>query len=178
MNTPTSPCAAQAGAACLLRPGETCDSLCHAGRLRLLVDAEEYFATLRQAIVRARRSVIIVGWDIDSRIELVPGGADDGFPAALGNAFLVLRGFEFTTLNVMWYANAYGSIVWLLLGLHTTHLVTDAVDTAVLVALLYRGPFEGKRLVDTSENAIYWYFVVLSWLPIYAVVYLVPRVHL
>lgn len=96
---------------------------------------------------------------------------------AFGVAFLVLRGFEFTALNVMWYANAYGSIVWLLLGLHTTHLVTDAIDTAVLVVLLFTGPFEGKRLVDTSENAIYWYFVVLSWLPIYAVIYLAPRLH-
>jgi cytochrome c oxidase subunit 1/cytochrome c oxidase subunit I+III len=96
---------------------------------------------------------------------------------AFGIAFLVLRGFEFTALNVRWYANAYGSIVWLLLGLHTTHLITDAIDTAVLVVLLFTGPFEGKRLVDTSENAIYWYFVVLSWLPIYAVVYLVPRLH-
>jgi cytochrome c oxidase subunit I+III len=92
-------------------------------------------------------------------------------------AFLALRGFEFTTLNVMWYANAYGSIVWLLLGLHTTHLVTDTVDTAVLALLLKTGPFEGKRLLDTSENAIYWYFVVLSWLPIYAVLYLAPRMH-
>jgi cytochrome c oxidase subunit I+III len=26
-----------------------------------------------------------------------------------------------------------------------------------------------------SENALYWYFVVLSWLPIYAVIYLAPR---
>ena len=33
----------------------------------------------------------------------------------------------------------------------------------------------GKRFVDVSENAFYWYFVVLAWLPIYAVVYLVPR---
>jgi cytochrome c oxidase subunit I+III len=33
------------------------------------------------------------------------------------------------------------------------------------------GPLEGKRYVDVSENAAYWYFVVLSWLPIYAVVY-------
>jgi cytochrome c oxidase subunit 1/cytochrome c oxidase subunit I+III len=93
-------------------------------------------------------------------------------------AFLVLRGFEFTALNVMWYANSYGSIVWLLLGLHTTHLITDTVDTGVLAALLYIGPFEKKRLLDTSENAVYWYFVVLSWLPIYAVIYLVPRIHL
>jgi cytochrome c oxidase subunit I+III len=92
-------------------------------------------------------------------------------------AFLVLRGFEFAALNVMWYANAYGSIVWLLLGLHTTHLVTDTVDTAVLALLLFTGPFEGKRLLDTSENAVYWYFVVLSWLPVYAVLYLAPRIH-
>jgi heme/copper-type cytochrome/quinol oxidase subunit 3 len=81
-------------------------------------------------------------------------------------AFLVIRGFEFASLNVSWYANAYGSVVWLLLGLHTTHLITDTIDTAVLTVLLFTGPFEGKRLVDVSENALYWYFVVLTWLPI------------
>ncbi|MDR5835937.1 cytochrome c oxidase subunit 3 [Caballeronia sp. LZ034LL] len=90
-------------------------------------------------------------------------------------AFLVLRGFEFATLNVSWYTNAYGSVVWLLLGLHTTHLITDTVDTAVLTALLFTGPFESKRFVDVSENALYWYFVVLSWLPIYCVIYWAAR---
>ncbi|KIG07656.1 cytochrome c oxidase subunit 3 [Caballeronia concitans] len=89
--------------------------------------------------------------------------------------FLVLRGFEFAALNVSWYANAYGSVVWLLLGLHTTHLVTDTIDTAVLTVLLFTGPFESKRFVDVSENALYWYFVVLSWLPIYGVIYWAPR---
>jgi heme/copper-type cytochrome/quinol oxidase subunit 3 len=89
--------------------------------------------------------------------------------------FLVVRAFEFASLNVSWYTNAYGSVVWLLLGLHTTHLVTDTVDTAVLAVLLFTGPFEGKRFVDVSENALYWYFVVLSWLPIYAVIYWTPR---
>lgn len=92
-------------------------------------------------------------------------------------AFLVVRAFEFAALNVSWYANAYGSVVWFLLGLHTTHLVTDTIDTAVLAVLLYTGPFQGKRFVDTSENAVYWYFVVLSWLPIYAVIYIAPRIH-
>ena len=92
-------------------------------------------------------------------------------------AFLVVRTFEFASLNVTWYANAYGSIVWFLLGLHTTHLVTDTIDTAVLAVLLYVGPFQGKRFVDASENALYWYFVVLSWLPIYAVIYIAPRIH-
>jgi cytochrome c oxidase subunit 3 len=88
--------------------------------------------------------------------------------------FLGLRVLEFMSLNVSWNANAYGSVVWLLLGLHTTHLITDTVDTSVLATLLYTGPFEGKRFVDVSENALYWYFVVASWLPVYAAIYLAP----
>jgi heme/copper-type cytochrome/quinol oxidase subunit 3 len=59
----------------------------------------------------------------------------------------------------------------MLMGLHTTHLVTDAYDSAVLTTLTFTDKMEGKRFVDVSENAVYWYFVVLSWLPIYAVVY-------
>ncbi|HSC65665.1 MAG TPA: cytochrome c oxidase subunit 3 [Caldimonas sp.] len=89
--------------------------------------------------------------------------------------FLGVRGLELSALNVRWDANAYGSIVWLLMMLHTVHLVTDAWDTTVLDVLFFSGPLEGRRYVDVSENALYWYFVVLSWLPIYAVVYLAPR---
>lgn len=86
-------------------------------------------------------------------------------------AFLVVRVFEFRALNTSWDENAYGSAVWMLMGLHTTHLVTDFYDSLVLTVLMFTGPLEGKRFVDVSENASYWYFVVLSWLPIYAVVY-------
>jgi hypothetical protein len=32
-----------------------------------------------------------------------------------------------------------------------------------------------RRLVDTDENSLYWRFVWLSWLPIYALIYWVPR---
>jgi len=94
---------------------------------------------------------------------------------ALGVLFLIVRAVEFTALNVRWDSDAYGSIVWLLMALHTTHLVTDTWDTTVLDVLFFTGPLEGKRYVDVSENALYWYFVVISWLPIYAVVYLAPR---
>jgi cytochrome c oxidase subunit III len=86
-------------------------------------------------------------------------------------AFLAVRAFEFGALNTRWDSDAYGSVVWMLLALHTTHLVTDAYDSLVLTVLMFKGPLEGKRYVDVSENAGYWYFVVLSWLPIYAVIY-------
>jgi heme/copper-type cytochrome/quinol oxidase subunit 3 len=96
---------------------------------------------------------------------------------ALSLAFLVLRVFEFRSLNTGWDQNAYGSITWTLLGLHTVHLVTDFWDSAVLTAMLFVAPLEGKSMLDVSENAFYWYFVVLAWLPIYFVVYWVPRLH-
>jgi heme/copper-type cytochrome/quinol oxidase subunit 3 len=94
---------------------------------------------------------------------------------AFGVAFNAIRVYEFRHLNVMWDHDAYGSIVWLLLGLHTTHIVTDFLDTAVLAVLMFVGPIEEKRFVDVEENAAYWYFVVLTWLPIYGVIYWAPR---
>jgi heme/copper-type cytochrome/quinol oxidase subunit 3 len=93
-----------------------------------------------------------------------------------GILFNVVRIFEFRHLNVWWDTNAYGSVVWVLLGFHTVHILTDLVDTIVLDAIMFVGPLEEKRFVDVSENAFYWYFVVLTWLPIYGLIYFAPRV--
>jgi cytochrome c oxidase subunit 3 len=93
-----------------------------------------------------------------------------------GLTFNIVRVFEFMSLNVSFDSNAYGSITWALLGFHTVHILTDWVDTGVLTVLMLTGPIDEHRFVDISENAMYWYFVVLSWLPIYAVIYFAPRV--
>jgi cytochrome c oxidase subunit 3 len=95
---------------------------------------------------------------------------------AAGAILLVIRGFEFNSLNVLWTDNAYGSIIWALLLLHTTHILTDWFDTIVLWMLM-RTPlaYEGRRLVDTDENALYWRYVWLLWIPIYLMIYWVPR---
>lgn len=96
--------------------------------------------------------------------------------AGIGVPLLVLRGFEFASLNVGWSDNAYGSIMWALLLLHTLHIATDWVDTLVLAALLQtEHGTDPRKLVDTSENALYWRFIWISWLPIYAMIYWLPR---
>jgi cytochrome c oxidase subunit 3 len=89
--------------------------------------------------------------------------------------FCVSRAFEFTALNVSWDTNAYGSIVWFLLGLHTAHVVTDAIDTGFLSAIMSTSRIDANRFVDIYENSLYYYFVIASWLPIYAVIYFAPR---
>jgi cytochrome c oxidase subunit III len=95
---------------------------------------------------------------------------------AIGVVLLGLRAWEFASLNVLWSDNAYGSVVWLLLFLHAIHFVTDWVDTLVLAGLMHgRHGQEGRRFVDCAENSMYWRFVWLSWLPIYILIYWLPR---
>jgi len=92
-----------------------------------------------------------------------------------GLALCGVRALEFTALNVRWDDNAYGSVVWMLMGLHTFNLVTDVLDTMVLTAVMFKTPLEGKRYVDIAENSGYWVFIVVTWVPIYAVIYWAPR---
>ncbi|NNH55835.1 cytochrome C oxidase subunit III [Rhizobium laguerreae] len=94
----------------------------------------------------------------------------------LGIAPLALRVFEFPALHISWDDNAYGSIVWTLLGLHTTHILTDLIDTLVLTCLMFsRHGDNARRYGDVQDNALYWNFVVITWLPLYLCIYWVPR---
>ena len=93
----------------------------------------------------------------------------------IGIINVVVRYLELRHLNCDCRMDAYGSAIWMLMGLHVTHLLTDLVDTVVLTALFFTPLVEGKRFMDASENADYWYFVVASWIPIYLVIYWSPR---
>jgi cytochrome c oxidase subunit 3 len=96
--------------------------------------------------------------------------------ALFGTAPLVLRVWEFMALDISWDGNAYGSVVWMTLGLHTTHIVTDLGETYVLAALMFtRHADNPRRFCDVADGAMYWNFVVLTWLPIYACLYGIPR---
>ena len=94
----------------------------------------------------------------------------------VGLVLLIIRGFEFNSLNCRWTDDAYSSVIWALLLLHTVHLLTDWGDTIVLGALMHTSVgYEGRRLVDTDENSLYWRYVWLLWIPIYLMIYWVPR---
>jgi heme/copper-type cytochrome/quinol oxidase subunit 3 len=87
----------------------------------------------------------------------------------------VVRVFEFQQLNVRWDHDAYGSVVWLLLVLHTTHLITDLGDTALLGLWFFTHQPDARQFSDVRDNAGYWTFVVVTWLPLYVLIYWGPR---
>ncbi len=90
---------------------------------------------------------------------------------------MTLRFFEFIALGCRWDSHAYGSITWTILGMHAGHLLTSTVENVLLAVLMWRGPVERKHFVDTNVNAVYWYFVVGSWIPLYVLVYWSARLR-
>ena len=94
-----------------------------------------------------------------------------------GTTFLVLRIFEFRALHCWWNSHAYGSITWTLLFLHTTNLLTSLAETAIVLGYFLLRPVEDRHYLDARLDGVFWYFVVVTWIPLYAVVFLVPRLH-
>jgi heme/copper-type cytochrome/quinol oxidase subunit 3 len=94
----------------------------------------------------------------------------------LGLASLGLRALQLATaLGCRWDTHVYGSVVWLLLGMHAAHVITSVLENVLILAVLVIGPVERKDYVDAHANALFWYFVVATWIGVYALVYLGPR---
>ena len=97
--------------------------------------------------------------------------------AAVVNAvFVVLRLVEaISSLNVKWDTNAYGSAQWLILGSHFTLLAIELVEVTGMALMFWLAPIEEKHFSDAADMAFYWFFMVLSWVPLYVLCFLVPR---
>jgi uncharacterized membrane protein YdjX (TVP38/TMEM64 family)/phosphatidylserine/phosphatidylglycerophosphate/cardiolipin synthase-like enzyme len=66
----------------LFRPGENCAQVAHADRVAFVIDAENYFRVFMQAAQLAQRSIVMLGWDFDSRTPLALDAA--GKPILFG----------------------------------------------------------------------------------------------
>ncbi|MDY6848934.1 MAG: VTT domain-containing protein [Thermodesulfobacteriota bacterium] len=61
----------------LFEEGRNCWRICRADRAAVLVDGAAYFSALADSLEKARHSIFIVGWDIDSRIRLCRDRQDE-----------------------------------------------------------------------------------------------------
>ena len=63
----------------------------HARRARVIIDAADHFSLMQAAMLQARRRVLMIGWDFDTRVKLAEGrhwwqkGWKDKYPARLGS---------------------------------------------------------------------------------------------
>jgi phospholipase D1/2 len=68
----------------LLQPGRNCWRVERAGRAALIVDADNYYRNARQAMLAAKSLIILIGWDVDTRVALDDKKGPSGAPRHLG----------------------------------------------------------------------------------------------
>jgi heme/copper-type cytochrome/quinol oxidase subunit 3 len=92
-----------------------------------------------------------------------------------GITFLIIRfAIIVPGLGYKWSDHAYGSIVWTIIGMHTLHMVAATGETAMLFLYGLFKPIMKKHLLDFRCTAVYWYFVALTWVPFYFVIFIEP----
>jgi cytochrome c oxidase subunit 3 len=90
-------------------------------------------------------------------------------------AAIVIRYYEYDSLLFKWNDNAYGSVTWMILGMHMLHLfVMFAEDTYLMLWTFIKG-LDDKHALDLTVTAVYWYWIVAIWVPLYLLIYILPR---
>jgi phosphatidylserine/phosphatidylglycerophosphate/cardiolipin synthase-like enzyme len=98
-----------------------------ARRVRVIIDGEDYFNLVQQAMLKARQRILLIGWDFDTRIHLTQGrrwfekGTTSQYPSRLGSFILWLNrhrpGLEIRILKWSYSFFAMGSRGSMLLDL-------------------------------------------------------------
>jgi cytochrome c oxidase subunit 1/cytochrome c oxidase subunit I+III len=93
---------------------------------------------------------------------------------AIGIAFLIIRWKDVAALGFKWSDHAYGSVVWTCVGMHTFHMLAATGETIALLVYESVWPVTKKQLLDIRCTCVYWYFVVLAWIPFYFLIWVAP----
>ncbi|MCK0139266.1 phospholipase D-like domain-containing protein [Aliiroseovarius sp. F47248L] len=98
----------------LFEPGRNCWRVNTAKKFELVVDGAAYFRALREALIAAEWQVLLIGWDFDLEIEMLPGESDadgdapDGLPNKVADfiKLLVNRSPELNIYILRWSGSA------------------------------------------------------------------------
>lgn len=93
----------------------------------------------------------------------------------LNIAAFFIRYYEFDSLQFKWNDNAYGSITWMILGMHMLHIIVLGVEDIYLLIWTFAKGVDDKHAVDLTVTAVYWYWIVGMWVLLFPIIYLTPR---
>jgi heme/copper-type cytochrome/quinol oxidase subunit 3 len=95
----------------------------------------------------------------------------------MGASFLAWSLYDFHELHYGWRDNAYGSIYYTIVGLHTIHLVVGLAMNALVQVKAWLGRFDAGRHATAEVFALYWHFVDAVWLIVFPTVFLSPHIR-
>jgi phosphatidylserine/phosphatidylglycerophosphate/cardiolipin synthase-like enzyme len=74
----------------IFSPSKNCWRIEKADEFSILIDANDYFASVRASMMAAKRQIFFIGWDFDASITLGHPQVDDGAPRRVGDFLLWL----------------------------------------------------------------------------------------
>jgi cytochrome c oxidase subunit III len=99
-----------------------------------------------------------------------------GITIALGIAFLALQAYDYSQLGFGLKDGVFGSLFYVMTGIHMAHVVGGVVFLALVFGQLVRGRLTREHHDPLAAGAIYWDFVDVVWLCLFTVFYLLtPR---
>jgi cytochrome c oxidase subunit 3 len=96
---------------------------------------------------------------------------------ALGLLFLAGQILVWRSFTFDYASHVYGSIVYAILGAHTIHVVVCLAEAAVLAAFAFsEDKYHDEQRLGVLTSGLYWNSVAGSWLILYLVLFIGPRV--
>jgi cytochrome c oxidase subunit 3 len=92
----------------------------------------------------------------------------------LGVIYLVLMLRYYIAFPQTWQVSAYHSIFWALIGLHWLFILSDLLDTTIILIWGFQGYFNAERNSAEHVDGLGWYFGAFVFIPIYITLYLMP----
>jgi cytochrome c oxidase subunit 3/cytochrome o ubiquinol oxidase subunit 3 len=97
--------------------------------------------------------------------------------ALLGTVFLGGQFYEFTSFvheGLTLSGNLFGSTFFVLTGFHGAHVTVGVLILLSLFLVSLRGGLPQSDSLTVELAGLYWHFVDIVWIVIFALVYLVP----
>ncbi|MDG1198761.1 MAG: cytochrome c oxidase subunit 3 [Actinomycetota bacterium] len=97
--------------------------------------------------------------------------------AILGTVFIAGQVYEFTGFyreGLGFTTNISSSAFFTLTGFHGVHVSLGIIMLVTLWSLISRGTIGAERAETVEIIGLYWHFVDIVWIVIFAVVYLIP----
>jgi cytochrome c oxidase subunit III len=94
---------------------------------------------------------------------------------AFNIAAFVIRYYEYDSLHFKWDDNAYGSITWMILGMHMLHIIALGCEDIYLLIWTFIKGVDDKHTLDLTVTAVYWYWIVGVWVLLFPLIYILPR---
>jgi cytochrome c oxidase subunit 3 len=91
----------------------------------------------------------------------------------LGASFLGITGWEWLHESFRPWTNAYGSIFFLLTGVHALHVFGGVLLMLALLARTARHRFTAGNSVGVEIGSLYWHFIDLIWLLVFTTIFIV-----